>query len=90
MASNTKDLKGYNHQFVDKYSDSLICLICQSVARDPQQISCCGKLLCRACLDEHKKGSRNCPQCTKDIISFADKRSKHILHKTPKEIKAYY
>ena len=79
MASSTEDMRGYDHQFVEKYPDGLICLICQNVARDPQQISCCGKLLCRACLEEHKKGSNNCPQCREHIINFADKRSKHII-----------
>ena len=55
MASNKEDLRGYDHQFVEKYSDGLLCLICLCVARDPQQLSCCGKLLCKGCLQEHKK-----------------------------------
>jgi TNF receptor-associated factor 4 len=75
MASNIQDLRGYDHQFVEKYSDGLICLICLCVARDPQQITCCGKLLCKACLEEYKKGSNNCPQCGVHISTFDDKKS---------------
>lgn len=68
-------LKGYDCQFVDPPPDDLICLICLSVARYPQQINCCGKVICKACLDEHKQYSyANCPQCRKVISSFADKR----------------
>ena len=76
MASNVQYLKGYEHQFVESPPDDLLCLICLSVARDPQQISCCGKVLCKGCLEELKKHSNLCPQCRVDIVSFADKRSK--------------
>jgi hypothetical protein len=79
MASSTEALRGYDHQFMEKYSDDLICLICLCVARDPQQISCCGKLFCRVCLEEHKKGSSDCPQCRVNISSFADKKSTTLM-----------
>ena len=76
-----RHLKGYEHQFVDQSPDDLLCLICLSVARNPQQISCCGKVFCKGCLLEHKKhsgGRTLCPQCRKVFQSFADKRSKCI------------
>ena len=69
-------LKGYDHQFVEPAPGDLLCLICLSVAREPQQVSCCGKVICRGCLEEQKKHSDNCPQCRKTIASFSDKRSK--------------
>ena len=76
MASNTgQTLKGYDHQFVDPPPDDLVCLICLSVARDPQQVNCCGKVLCRTCLKEHKRDSNSCLHCRNDITSFADKKS---------------
>jgi TNF receptor-associated factor 4 len=81
MAASVGDLKGYDHQFVEPPPDDLICLICLCVARDPQQINCCGKVLCKGCLEEHKKNSTVCPQCRKNINSFADKRSKYHLEK---------
>ena len=81
MASNTdQTLKGYEHQFVDSPPDDLVCLICLSVARDPQQVNCCGKVLCRTCLEEHKRYSNICPQCRVEITSFADKRSKSYYY----------
>jgi predicted amidophosphoribosyltransferase len=83
MAANFGDLKDYDHQFVEPPPDDLLCLICLCVARDPQQITCCGKVLCKGCLEKHKKNSTVCPQCRKDINSFADKRSK--LHHADSE-----
>ena len=77
MESNHQNLKGYDHQFVESPPDDLLCLICLSVVREPQQISCCGKVLCKVCLDELRKEHSNlCPQCRVDIVSFTDKRSK--------------
>ncbi len=76
MAASVGDLKGYDHQFVEPPSNDLLCLICLCVARDPQQINCCGKLLCKGCLEEHKECSGDCPQCRKPINTFSDKRSK--------------
>ena len=80
MASMVQDLKGYDHQFLDKYSEDLICMICLHIARDPQQLSCCGKLLCKGCLDEHNNHSSNCPQCGTYVTSFPDKKSKFVLY----------
>ena len=74
-SSNAQNLKDYDHQFVDPPPDDLHCLICLSVARDPHQINCCGNVLCKVCLDEHKRYSNDCPQCRMEINSFADKRS---------------
>ena len=71
-------LKGYDHQFVDQPPDDLLCLICLSVARDPQQITCCGKVLCDTCLKEHKIYTNDCPVCRIPIESFRDARSKSV------------
>ena len=91
MATNDKQVKGYNHQFVEPPPDDLLCLFCTYVARDPQQINCCGILLCSSCLEQHKKNSTKCPKCKKDFKSFPDAKSKfffstldilHIVHVT--------
>ena len=85
MAFNTDQLntKGYDQdQFVDPPPDDLVCLICLSVARDPQQVNCCGKVLCKTCLEELKRYSNICPHCKKKITSFADKRSKSNIYTT--------
>ena len=82
MASNSdQNTKGYDQDlFVDPPPDDLVCLICLSVARDPQQVNCCGKVLCRTCLKELKRYSNSCPQCRVEITSFADKRSKSYYY----------
>ena len=85
MAANFQDMKGYDHEFVDPPPDDLLCLICLCLARDPQQINCCGKVLCKSCLETHEKRfSSTCPQCRKPIKTFGDKRSKYF-HMCPYE-----
>lgn len=76
MAASAEELRGYVHKFLQPPPDDLFCLICLCVAKDPQQINCCGKLLCKQCLQEHKEQSNHCPQCRKPIKTFADKRSR--------------
>ena len=75
MASD--DLKGYDCQFIDAIPDSLICLICTCVSRDPQQTVCCGRMYCSRCLSDLKSSCEvaRCPQCRKEpICSFPDIR----------------
>ena len=80
MASNTRKLGGYDLNFVEDPPDDLICLICTLMAKDPQQVTCCGKIFCRVCLTEHKKYSDACPQCRKVGGSdFMDQRSKKAI-----------
>ncbi len=59
---------GYDNNFVETPPNELKCLICHDVARDPQQISCCGKVYCKDCLTE----CETCPTCRKRSSSFAD------------------
>lgn len=76
MAS-VDDLKGYDcHDFVDPVPNSLVCLICTCVARAPQQMVCCGKVYCKACLTHFRTScvDAKCPQCRKKIESFPDMR----------------
>ena len=54
---------GYDCDFVNDVTASLQCLICTLPARDPQQVSCCGKIFCLSCLDILKKSKSNsCPK----------------------------
>ena len=80
MASNTIKTGGYNYRFVDgdpptKY----ICHICTFVACKPQQVSCCGNVFCKSCLEELKfKGQQFiCPICRHDLTNnyFNDRRA---------------
>ena len=69
---------GYDCDFVNDVPASLQCLICTLPARDPQQVSCCGKIFCLSCLDILKKSKSNsCPNCrNQSWTSFSDKKSK--------------
>ncbi len=69
-------LGGHDSKFVQPPPDDLICLICTFVAKDPQQLTCCGKIFCTDCLDK-LGAAQSCPHCREDVWeSFEDKRSK--------------
>ena len=74
----SKEIGGYDYNFIEFESppDEFVCLICHLVARDPQQLLCCGKLCCNSCLKESRKCTEDCPRCRKIAISFEDKRGK--------------
>ena len=38
-----KEIGGYSFNFIESPPDEFVCLICHLVARDPQQLLCCGK-----------------------------------------------
>ena len=64
--------------FVSEPDDSLTCLICLAVARDPWQHGHgnCGRLFCEFCLNKHGK-DKPCPNCRMERPSyFEDSRSK--------------
>ena len=78
----TSSVGGYVCEFVETPPDDLMCLICTFAAKDPHQLTCCGKICCQVCLEENKKSSmtNKCPQCRGDEVnSFADKMSKYNL-----------
>ena len=79
MASDIAGLGGYECDFVELPPAELLCLICTLVAREPMQVSCCGKVYCKACLTELKKHSRKCPNCRMEAIGFPDRRSKFFI-----------
>ena len=83
MALSSPKLGGYDYEFVEPPPDDLICLICTFVAKDPQQLTCCGKIYCQVCLEEQQKCSNRCAQCRKvGAASFEDQRSKSQPHKS--------
>ena len=53
----------FEYNFITEPIDSLKCLICLDVARDPVQHADngCGKLFCRKCWEKYHK--RDCPNC---------------------------
>ena len=56
-----------------------ICHICTFVARKPQQVTCCGNVFCKSCLEELKSKSQQFifPICRHDLTNnyFNDRRA---------------
>ena len=79
MASSTPKSGGYDCKFLDAPPDKLVCQICLLVSATPHQVTCCGRVYCQACHDEHKKRSRTCPNCRKRGQKFPDIRGEWTL-----------
>ena len=79
MSSHHNLPQGYDYDFKDKSEipDALVCQICTFVARDPQQVVCCGRVYCKACLERVLQDSMilMCPQCRAPVQSFPDTKS---------------
>ena len=79
MAVSDEWITGYDCIFVRDPPQDLICLICTFVARDPEQLTCCGRVFCRTCLEKQRSNSPKCPHCSGLICNFPDSRSeRHI------------
>ena len=78
---------GYHYKFVDGEPPSdCICQKCTFVSRDPQQVSCCGNIYCKGCLEQLEDKCDydfKCPTCHSDITHYfsdtrADRRIKSL------------
>ena len=76
MAVKFRVKGGYDYQFVEEPPPALKCVICQAVARQPQQHGECGKLFCMSCLTQYKQLGAKCPDCGLQLITFYDGKSK--------------
>ena len=56
---------GYDYKFIEEPADSLKCLICLLVVREPQQHGGCGKLFCKVCIGKYRRN--DCPHCRQPI-----------------------
>ena len=73
---------GYECNFVSEPDDSLKCLICLAVARDPWQHGKCGRLFCRSCLFRLPR-DEPCPNCRiKKPKYMEDNKSKRLVKTT--------
>lgn len=54
---------GYQYTFLHHDHERFVCIICKNVAKDIHQVTCCGKHLCRECLDRCRLQSELCPHC---------------------------
>ena len=98
MASCIKPetIEGYDYEFVDPVLDECTCPICTLVQRNAHQVTCCGKIYCKSCLEQLKKKANKfqCPNCRSSLAGnykfFPDKNTitkiNHLrIHCTNKE-----
>ena len=52
-----------DHEFVLELPEDLTCPLCRKVLREPHQVSCCERKLCKVCLELKLTVSRSCPLC---------------------------
>ena len=78
MAALGSEKGGFDFNFIE-VPDELICLICHFVAREPQQVSCCGKVYCKTCIEESRKRSLSCPNCRGNSTVFNDRLSERRI-----------
>jgi TNF receptor-associated factor 4 len=75
----TTTIGGHECMFLEEPPSDVICPICRLVARDPQQVSCCGKIYCKSCLTElevQSKWTMRCANCREDEPdSFPDRKT---------------
>ena len=73
----------YQYEFVDPLPEECPCPVCLEVQVDPHQVTCCGKIFCKSCLDKLIRGRLNCPNCRKNISSdrfFPDLNTKRKIN----------
>ena len=68
---------GYDYELVsDLSSNYFFCLICNLLAREAEQASCCRKIFCKQCLEKCARVNENCPHCRVNLKGkyFPDRR----------------
>ena len=73
MATLNKPV-GYEYEFVDQVPEDYFCRLCKHVAREPNITTCCGEIICKACVDYVDyviQDKKSCPSCgDSNITSF--------------------
>ena len=59
---------GYEYEFVDQVPEDYFCKLCKHVAREPNITTCCGEVLCKACVDAIIQDKKPCPSCESNDI----------------------
>ncbi len=65
LCSAVRVINGHQHgdyQY-DTVPEECPCPVCLEVQVDPHQVTCCGKIFCKSCLDQLIGGRQNCPNC---------------------------
>ena len=73
------NIGGYDYMFLEEPPSDVVCPICRLVAREPLQVSCCGKIYCKSCyteLESQSKWSLRCANCREEEPdSFPDRKT---------------
>ena len=75
MAS--ENIGGYDYEFVDDPSDTLICQICHFPSKEPHLSECCGHTFCKSCLEAAKRVTTvnaACPVCRSEQFTTMPNR----------------
>ena len=74
---------GYDHEFVQTPSDTLICQICRCPSREPHLSACCGHVFCKSCLEAAKRVTfvtNSCPMCrSEQFVTIPNKQADRII-----------
>lgn len=67
--------RGYScNQFVENPPEYLKCRVCRNVLFDPQLTECCGRNVCRPCVDGVLEVGCPCPQCRQPNVRVSFNR----------------
>ena len=80
----SKTFRGYDYEFCDPLPDECPCPVCTLVQKEPYQLTCCGKIFCKSCLDQLIAKRSSCPNCHADFIKkkkyFPDVNTKRRIN----------
>ena len=79
-APPTGSAGGYDYQFVNTPSDTLICTVCFLPSKQPCLSECCGHTFCKSCLEGSKKFSNICPVCrSEEFATIFNKQADRVI-----------
>ena len=72
---------GFDCEFIEKPPIRSSCPICLLILREPYQVTCCGKIFCRDCIQRITIKKKPCPTCNeKEFENYPDKGLKQELY----------
>ena len=79
-APPTGSAGGYDYQFVNTPSDTLMCTVCFLPSKQPCLSECCGHTFCKSCLEGSKKFSKICPVCrSEEFATIFNKQADRVI-----------
>ena len=65
---------GYDYEYVDgDLPEALCCGVCTLPFREPHLLLCCGKKICKSCIERVRLQGKPCPYCNQAIRIVLDK-----------------